>query len=77
MKLIYLERVKCMFLIQTSFIVFSQLSPQVRVTYQGGKLQFETEAPDACNMVPPKVEMLAQDLEPQHHRDGRGYVSVD
>uniref|UniRef100_A0A452EJ94 Uncharacterized protein n=1 Tax=Capra hircus TaxID=9925 RepID=A0A452EJ94_CAPHI len=41
----------------------------------GGKLQFETEAPDACNMVPPKVEMLAQDLEPQHHRDGRGYVS--
>ena len=45
--------------------------------YQGGKLQFETKAPDACNMVPPKVEMLAQDLAPQHHRDGWRYVSVD
>lgn len=66
-----------MFLTQTSFIVFSQLSPPGEGYYQGGKIQFETEAPDACNMVPPKAEMLARDLEPQHHRDGRRYVSGD
>lgn len=57
-----------MFLIQTSFIVFSQLSPPGEGYYQGGKIQFETEASDACNMVPPKAEMLAQDLEPPSQR---------
>ncbi|XP_023115686.1 NEDD8-conjugating enzyme UBE2F isoform X3 [Felis catus] len=52
--------------------------------YQGGKFQFETEVPDAYNMVTeesgstePRTpsasqsEMPDQDLAPQHHRDGR------
>ncbi|GAB5576127.1 NEDD8-conjugating enzyme UBE2F isoform X2 [Prionailurus iriomotensis] len=41
--------------------------------YQGGKFQFETEVPDAYNMVEPasQSEMPDQDLAPQHHRDGR------
>ncbi|XP_044890622.1 NEDD8-conjugating enzyme UBE2F isoform X7 [Felis catus] len=57
--------------------------------YQGGKFQFETEVPDAYNMVTeesgstePRTpsasqsEMPDQDLAPQHHRDGR-HMSKD
>ncbi|KAB0397008.1 hypothetical protein E2I00_000591 [Balaenoptera physalus] len=41
LSLIYLVRVKCIFLIQTSFTV-SAVTPDEGY-YQGGKLQFETE----------------------------------
>uniref|UniRef100_A0A9L0RML1 E2 NEDD8-conjugating enzyme n=1 Tax=Equus caballus TaxID=9796 RepID=A0A9L0RML1_HORSE len=32
--------------------------------YQGGKFQFETEVPDAYNMVPPKVKCLTRIWHP-------------
>ncbi|KAG8508246.1 NEDD8-conjugating enzyme UBE2F [Galemys pyrenaicus] len=32
--------------------------------YQGGKFQFETEVPDAYNMVPPKVRCLTRIWHP-------------
>ncbi|XP_011848087.1 PREDICTED: NEDD8-conjugating enzyme UBE2F-like isoform X3 [Mandrillus leucophaeus] len=56
--------------------------------YQGGKFQFETEVPDAYNMVPPKVKYLTKIWHPnitetgeiclsllrEHSMDGSGWA---
>ncbi|XP_025768036.1 NEDD8-conjugating enzyme UBE2F isoform X3 [Puma concolor] len=56
--------------------------------YQGGKFQFETEVPDAYNMVPPKVKCLTRIWHPnitetgdiclsllrEHSIDGTGWA---
>ncbi|XP_075404892.1 NEDD8-conjugating enzyme UBE2F-like [Tenrec ecaudatus] len=56
--------------------------------YQGGKFQFETEVPDAYNMVPPKVKCLTRTWHPnitetgdiclsllqEHSIDGTGWA---
>ncbi|XP_006893506.1 PREDICTED: NEDD8-conjugating enzyme UBE2F isoform X2 [Elephantulus edwardii] len=56
--------------------------------YQGGKFQFETEVPDAYNMVPPKVKCLTKIWHPnitetgdiclsllrEHSIDGTGWA---
>ena len=43
--------------------------------YQGGKFQFETEVPNAYNMVPPKVKWMTWIWHPNIQRQER-YVSV-
>uniref|UniRef100_A0A2K6EIP4 UBC core domain-containing protein n=1 Tax=Propithecus coquereli TaxID=379532 RepID=A0A2K6EIP4_PROCO len=40
--------------------------------YLGGKFQFETEVPDAYNVVPPKVKCLTRIWE--HSIDGTGWA---
>jgi ubiquitin-conjugating enzyme E2 F len=38
---------------------------------QGGKFQFETEVPDAYNMVPPKVKCLTRTWHPTSQTQGK------
>uniref|UniRef100_A0A8C2LEQ4 E2 NEDD8-conjugating enzyme n=1 Tax=Cricetulus griseus TaxID=10029 RepID=A0A8C2LEQ4_CRIGR len=43
--------------------------------YRGGKFQFETEVPDAYNMVPPRVKRLTKIcLLCEHSIDGTGWA---
>uniref|UniRef100_A0AC11AWU6 Ubiquitin conjugating enzyme E2 F (putative) n=1 Tax=Ovis aries TaxID=9940 RepID=A0AC11AWU6_SHEEP len=44
--------------------------------YQGGKFQFETEVPDAYNMVPPKVKCLTRIWHPNITETGEICLSL-
>uniref|UniRef100_A0A8C6B8V2 E2 NEDD8-conjugating enzyme n=2 Tax=Odontoceti TaxID=9722 RepID=A0A8C6B8V2_MONMO len=44
--------------------------------YQGGKFQFETEVPDAYNMVPPKVRCLTRIWHPNITETGEICLSL-
>ncbi|KAM4839043.1 NEDD8-conjugating enzyme UBE2F-like [Urocitellus parryii] len=44
--------------------------------YQGGKFQFETEVPDADNMVPPKVKCLTRIWHPNITETGEICLSL-
>ncbi|XP_021063655.1 NEDD8-conjugating enzyme UBE2F-like [Mus pahari] len=44
--------------------------------YQGGKFQFETEVPDAYNMVPPKVKCLTKIWHPNITETGEICLSL-
>uniref|UniRef100_A0A2K6S5P8 UBC core domain-containing protein n=1 Tax=Saimiri boliviensis boliviensis TaxID=39432 RepID=A0A2K6S5P8_SAIBB len=44
--------------------------------YQGGKFQFETEVPDAYNMVPPKVKCLTKFWHPNITETGEICLSL-
>uniref|UniRef100_A0A2K5C7P3 E2 NEDD8-conjugating enzyme n=2 Tax=Aotus nancymaae TaxID=37293 RepID=A0A2K5C7P3_AOTNA len=44
--------------------------------YQGGKFQFETEVPDAYNMVPPKVKCLTKIWHPNITERGEICLSL-
>ncbi|KAM7105555.1 NEDD8-conjugating enzyme UBE2F isoform 5-T5 [Molossus nigricans] len=44
--------------------------------YQGGKFQFETEVPDAYNMVPPKVRCLTRMWHPNITETGEICLSL-
>ncbi|XP_012294010.2 NEDD8-conjugating enzyme UBE2F-like [Aotus nancymaae] len=44
--------------------------------YQGGKFQFETEVPDAYNMVPPKVKCLTKFWHPNITERGEICLSL-
>ncbi|KAK7813386.1 hypothetical protein U0070_007955 [Myodes glareolus] len=44
--------------------------------YQGGKFQFETEVPDAYNMVPPRVKCLTKIWHPNITETGEICLSL-